>query len=73
MQKTSNARILRIITFAILLLTCGMAICYNISGVTMASLVKEFSLEGSTKSGLMNTFTNIGSRLFYPTLSVGSL
>ena len=68
MQKSNNARILRIITFAILLLTCGMAICYNISGVTMASLVKEFSLEGSTRSGLMNTFTNIGSLLVLITI-----
>lgn len=68
MQKTTNARALRIITFVILLVTCGMAIAYNTSGVTMASLVEHFSLEGSTKSGLMNTFTNIGSLLILITI-----
>ena len=68
MQKNGNLRALRIITLAILLLTCGMAICYNVIGVTMTPLVNHFALEGSTKSGLMNTFTNIGSLLVLITI-----
>lgn len=63
MQKTVNARALRVITLAILLLICGMAMCSNIIGVTMSPLVAHFELGASTKSGLMNTFINIGSML----------
>lgn len=68
MPNSNKTRAMRTITLAILLLTCGLAICFNIIGVTMPSLVEHFHLGESTKSGLMNTFTNIGSMLILITI-----
>ena len=42
--------------------------CYNCIGVNMPQLVEHFGLGESTKSGLMNTFTNIGSMLILVTI-----
>ena len=62
MQKTSGARLLKLLTIALLLIVCGYSMSFNILSNTMDPLVKEFSLTGASQ-GLMSSMINFGSLL----------
>lgn len=60
MREKRSGSALKLLTYSMLFLTVGYALCYNIIGVTMNPMIAEFALTGAAQ-GMMNSMIQFGS------------